>query len=71
MIEKLRVRILAGAAGEFSSPLPGLILCADSYLVSIPFCVTVVACKGPWSIGHSARSAGGRLHLNSRTPVTQ
>ena len=29
MIERLRVRIPAGAAGEFSSP--ELILCADSY----------------------------------------
>ena len=34
MIERLRVRILAGAAGEFSSP--EWILCADSYSVSIP-----------------------------------
>ena len=34
VIEKLRVRILAGAAGEFSSP--ELTLCADSYSVSVP-----------------------------------
>ena len=34
VIERLRVRIAAGAAGEFSSP--GLILCADSYSVSVP-----------------------------------
>ena len=34
VIERLRVRIPAGAAGEFSSP--ELTLCADSYLVSAP-----------------------------------
>ena len=34
MIERLRVRIPAGAAGEFSSP--ELTLCADSYSVSVP-----------------------------------
>ena len=34
VIEKLRVRIPAGAAGEFSSP--GLTLCADSYSGSVP-----------------------------------
>ena len=34
VIERLRVRIPAGAAGEFSSP--ELTLCADSYSVSVP-----------------------------------
>ena len=34
VIERLRVRILAGAAEEFSSP--ELSLCADSYSVSVP-----------------------------------
>ena len=33
VVERLRVRIPAGAAGEFSSP--GLTLCADSYSVSL------------------------------------
>ena len=33
-IERLRVRIPAGAAGEFSSPESTL--CADSYSVSVP-----------------------------------
>ena len=33
MIERLRVGILAGAVGEFSSPESTL--CADSYLVSV------------------------------------
>ena len=34
VIERLRVRSPAGAAGEFSSP--ELTLCADSYPVSVP-----------------------------------
>ena len=34
MIERLRVRIPSGAAGEFSSP--GFTLCADSYSVPVP-----------------------------------
>ena len=34
VIERLRVRILAGAAGEFSST--ELTFCADSYSVSVP-----------------------------------
>ena len=34
MVERLRVRIPAGAAGELSSPESTL--CADSYSVSVP-----------------------------------
>ena len=34
VIDRWRVRIPAGAAGEFSSP--ELTLCADSYSVSVP-----------------------------------
>ena len=67
MIEGLRVRIPAGAAGEFSSP--GSTLCADSYSVSVPTPVLP-----PWRVkdpGHSAKSAGGRLDLNMHTPWTQ
>ena len=65
MIERSRVRILAGTAGEFSSP--GSTFCADSYL-RYPFHpgrVTAVARK---KSGHSAKSAGGRLQLNTHTP---
>ena len=67
MIEKLRVRIPAEAVGDFSSPESTL--CADSNSVSrsIPR-VTAVARKDP---GHSAKSAGGRLHLKTHTPLTQ
>ena len=45
MIERLRVQILAGAVGEFSSLESTL--CADSYLVSIPplYYCTVLARK--------------------------
>ena len=53
MIERLRVRITAGAAGEFSSP--ELTLYADSYLVSA---LPQWHGKDP---GHSAKSAGGKL----------
>ena len=54
MIERLRVRIPAGAAGEFSSQ--GLSLCADSsYSVSVPPSATAVARK---DFSNSARSAG-------------
>ena len=67
MIERLRVRIPAGAAGGFSSP--ELILCADSYPVSVPPPVLP-----QWHVkdsGHSAKSARGRLNLNVHTPLTQ
>ena len=66
MIERLRVRIPAEAAAEFSSP--GLTFCADSYSVSVLPRVTAVARK---KTGHSAKSAGGRLHLNTRAPLTR
>ena len=56
MIERLRVRIPAEAAGEFSSP--ELALCDDSYSVSV---LPHWHVKDP---GHSVKSAGGRLHLN-------
>ena len=65
MIERLRVRFPAGAAGEFSSP--ELTLCADSYSVSAPPPCYRMARKRP---GHSDKSAGGRLHLNTHTPLT-
>ena len=67
MIERLRVWILAGAVGEFSSPESTF--CVDSYLVSVPSPVSPQChIKDP---SHSAKSAGGRLHLNMRTPMTQ
>ena len=54
MTERSRVQIPAGAAGEFSSP--GSTFCADSNVGnrSTP--------------GLSAKSAGGRLQLNTHTP---
>ena len=62
MIERFRVRIPEGAAGEFSSPESTL--CADSYSVCVSPHVTAVARKSP---GHSARSAGGKSLLNVYT----
>ena len=66
MIERLRVRIPAGAVGEFSSPQSTL--CADSL-----FGVRSIPVLSQWHVqdpGHSAKSAGGRLHLNTHTPLT-
>ena len=59
MLERLQVRIPAGAAGELSSP--EVTLCADSNSVSVP---------PPWQVkdpGRSAKSAGGTLQLNAHT----
>ena len=66
MIKRWQVRILAGAVGEFSSP--ELTLCADS-LSGV--CSTPMLPRGHVKDpDHSAKSAGGRLHLNSYTPLT-
>ena len=64
MIERSRVRISAGEAGEFSSP--GSTFCADSYfsIRSTPV-LPQQQVKDP---GHSAKSAGGRLQLNTHAP---
>ena len=64
MLERSRVRISAGAAGEFSSP--GSAFCADSYfgVRSTPVLLQYHV-KYP---GHSAKSAGGRLQLSTHTP---
>ena len=47
VIERLRVRVPARAAGQFSSPQ--LTFCADSYSVSVPSRVTGVTRKRPRS----------------------
>ena len=57
MIERLRVRVPAESAGEYSCVQ--LTLCADSYSVSVLPRFTSVARKGP---GHSVKSADGRIH---------
>ena len=64
MIERSRVRIPAGVAGEFSSPRSTF--CADSYfsIRSTP----VLPQKHVKDPGYSANSAGGRLQLNMHTP---
>ena len=61
MIERLPVRIPTEAAEEFYSP--------ESTL-----CVRSTPVLPQWHVkdpSHSAKSAGGRLHLNMRTPLTQ
>ena len=66
-IEKLRVRFPAEAAEEFSSPESTL--CADSL-----FGVRSTPVLAQWHVkdpGHSAKSEGGRLHLNTHTLLTQ
>ena len=45
MIKRLQVQILAGLVGEFSSPESTF--CAGSYAMSVPPCVTTVACERP------------------------
>ena len=64
MIERSLVRIPEGAAGEFSSP--GSTFCADSYfgIRSTPV-LPQSHVKDP---GHSAKSVGVRLQLNTHTP---
>ena len=64
MIERSRVQIPTGAAGEFSSP--GSTFCADSDfgIRSTPV-LPQYHLKDP---SHSAKSAGGRLQLNTHTP---
>ena len=62
---RFRVRFSAEAAGESSSS--ELNLCVDSYSVSVPPPVLP-----QWHVkdpGHPAKSAGGRLHLSTHTPL--
>ena len=66
MIERLGVQIPAGVAEEVSSPESTLQ--DDSYLVSFPSLLPQWHIKDP---GHSAKSAGGQLHQNMHTPMTQ
>ena len=66
VIERLRVRIPAGAAGEFSSP--ELTLHTDLFDVRSTPVLLRWHVKDP---GHSAKSAGGRLHLYTHTPLVQ
>ena len=53
MVERLRVRIPAGTAGEFSSSESTL--CTDSHSVSVPPRVTAVARKRPKSFCQKCR----------------
>ena len=64
MIERLRVRILAGAAGEFSYPESAL--CADLFGVSFHPVLPQWHVKDP---GYSAKSAG--YAYTHKTPLNQ
>ena len=66
MAERLPVRIPAEAARELSSP--ELTLYADSYSVSVPS--PVLPQRHVKDPDHSTKSIGGRLHLNTHTPLT-
>ena len=66
MIERLRIQIPAGAAGEFSSPK--LTLCADLFAIRSTPVLPQWHVKDP---GHFAKIAGGRPHLNTHTLLTQ
>ena len=68
MIERLRVRTLAEAAGEFSSP--ELTLCADSYSVSVPPRVTAVARKRLRSFCQKCRWQGTPKHSAMKKATT-
>ena len=64
MIERSRVRIPAGAAGEFSSP--GSTFCADSYF-GIRF-TPVLPQQHIKDPGHSAKTCRWQVQLNTHTP---
>ena len=56
--------LVAGVAGKCSSP--GSTFCADFILVSVPsLCYRSSTSK---DLKHSAKSASGRLHLNTQSP---
>ena len=63
MIERFRVRIPTGAAGEFS--FSGLTLCADSYSVFVPPRVATVARKTPRSFCQKCRSQVTPKHAHT------
>ena len=67
MIERLRVRIPAGTAGEYSSPeFP---LCADSYSVSFPHPVTAMTRKRPQSFYQKCRWQVASKHAYTLDPA--
>ena len=71
MIERSRVRVPAGAAGEFSSP--GSTFCADSFRYPFHLRVTAVARKRSQSFCQKCRWQVAAKHptsvaLNEMTP---
>ena len=66
MIKRSLVQFPKGVAGEFCSPMTRSTFCADSYfgIRSTP----VLPQKHIKDPSHSAKSAGGRLKLNTSAP---
>ena len=65
IIRRLRVRILARVVGEFSS---------SEFVCWLLFGVHSTHVLRQWHVkdtGHSAKSAGGRLHLSMHTPLIE
>ena len=69
MIKRSLVQFPKGVAGEFCSPRTRSTFCADSYfgIRSTP----VLPQKHIKDPSHSAKSAGGRLQLNTHTPTQE
>ena len=67
MIERLRVRIPVGAAGE-------IFFSRVNFSCRHLFGVRTTPVLSQWHVkdaGHSAKSAGGRIHLNTHTTLTK
>ena len=65
--ERLPVQILAGVAGEFSS-------LESTFVCWLLFSFRSTPMLSQWHIkdpSHCAKSAGGRLHLNTHSPLTK
>ena len=64
MIERSWVRVLAGVEGEFVFTRVSSTFCANSY-----FSIRSTPVLPQWNVkdpGHSAKSASGRLQLNTQ-----
>ena len=69
VIQRLRVRLPAGAAGYFFFPSLELTLCADSHSVSVPPRVTAVARKRPRSLCQKCRWPVTPKHAHTLDPT--
>ena len=65
VVKRSRVQVPAGTAGEFSSPVSTF--CADTYFSTRS--TPVLPQQRVKDLGNSAKSAGGRLQLNTYGPL--